>query len=704
MSDITLPRHVKQVNTTDYTVDTNKIILLQGLSDQTKKAIIEGKLISNSLYPLIYDSKCNTPSIDVRSIQFYKEAIENPEIYKNLDAELKAYFHLGIRDLFYAANEGILQDVELVKAVIELIDIDDENGSHISIAPNSYKLTPYPTRQNIAMRFISYKIEDEFVDKFFIKKGQYKIAFVDPTDLSFHNFENIIDLDVLFRKKDFEFKITNFNKVDNEGIFTFNLVGNDNIKTLTDIDGLGFYSSLGNSAQRGGKRLIFNSEELSKQLSTAVRQLNCPELLNNFEFVNYIFRYNKFSPNDKKFSNHYDSPFHDRTKKLVSKYTVIFYLTGGKGDPVLSIEDKFKLDHVDIGQGIYGIIFDQKYQHEGKAYLDNDKIFLRTEIIHSYAKGDIENYPGVAETFNIACYMAKQSIFNKELDNYVCELFNKVAITRLNMSKNLPEYYFLHKCFKEINFITNGNDYFFCNNVTQQAAAIIILMDYFNAIKDGLNFNKLCKTDIFVFKNEDNNEEVYKKILDGMMHVLVDLNKANASITIHTDNFLFENNNFRKLGTFSTDSTYCCGSHYTTDFIPLRCSSVATGLRDKNKETLKELEKYSVMIFDAEVKLDPCGIEVKDDHILINGEIPTIHFAGDYEDSCWNYDNSTQYIYSNPVTVEGYQHLPPIHYLVKDKVTHYRIDLFNSNFMRKDEKQTTFWGAKANRGRSDQNN
>jgi hypothetical protein len=530
------------------------------------------------------------------------------------------------------------------------------------------------------------------------KKGILKIGFVDPLDLSYHNFENIIDLDSIFKKKPLNLEIKNFKNVDNEDIYTFNLARSEDNNILNELDKFGFYAPPINSTQRGGKRFIFSSNDLSRKLTNCFKQLDCPEF-EKLEFVNYVFRYNKFSPNDKKFSNHLDSPYHDRTRKHISKYTLILYLTEGKSDPVLSFGDKYKIDQIDNTEGITGIIFDQKYQHEGKAFIDNDKIFIRSELVYNYDKNDLSYYTAVAESFNIACYMTRQSLYNKELSNYASELFDKVAISRLNLTKYIPEYYFLQKCYKEINYITNGNDYWFCNNIKPAAAAIIILLDYFNGLIDAdLNFNKLCKTDTFVFKDEDNSVEFYTKVLQGMMDILVDLNKKLEDKTIDIENFMFENNDYKQIGKFSTDSYYCCGYHYSTEFDPLRNSSVTADYREKTEETVKKLKEFSVVIFDKEVKLDLTLIAVKDNYILITGEIPTIHFAGEYEDSCWNNDCVTNYICSNYVRTEGYQNIPPIHYSVREKVIHYRIDMFNSNYIRRTYDEMNLWTVRAAKG------
>src|SRR5581483_3146626 len=100
-----------------------------------------------------------------------------------------------------------------------------------------------------------------------------------------------------------------------------------------------------------------------------------------------------------------------------------------------------------------GIIFDQQYEHEGNCYLDNDKIFLRSELI--YYEPNLEYNSEAAKLFNISCYLTKQSIFNKEINHYSNDLFNQAVKFRYHLSPSLIHIPLFHKQYNNIDYITN---------------------------------------------------------------------------------------------------------------------------------------------------------------------------------------------------------------------------------------------------------
>jgi hypothetical protein len=214
-------------------------------------------------------------------------------------------------------------------------------------------------------------------------------VFVDPEELSYHNFENIIRLDSWFDRKKEETKDIQFEMKDmvqiqsDKAVYTFKLGGSlDVLKELHELD---LYAKPLNASTRGGKRAIFHSSALSKALTEAIRNSDFLESLKalrvdeeetsqqedkkakkakakkdkrrakkkaknkkekkaeqskSFAFVNYVFRLNRFLPKDAKFETHRDTPYYDATRRQVSKYTLIIYLTGGRGDPfALKVSD-----------------------------------------------------------------------------------------------------------------------------------------------------------------------------------------------------------------------------------------------------------------------------------------------------------------------------------------------------------------------------
>jgi len=277
-----------------------------------------------------------------------------------------------------------------------------------------------------------------------------------------------------------------------------------------------------NSSSRGGKRFIFDSSNLGDALTETIKNSkdiqSIPKIADNFELVNYIFRYNKFAANDKKFLNHYDTPFFDRIFHHYSKYTLILYLTNGTANPVLRFNqgkgidnkdtnDDITIEKIENSTGVTAVLFDQKYEHEGKAFIDSEKIFLRTELIHKFKDNDFDYDDEATKIFNVACYMTKQSLFNKELNAYSSDCFNQSSLLRLNLAKQFDLKYLL-KTYEGINFITDGNDFWFLKDLSLKEAAIITVLDYFNAFQKGLDYNNILQKCEIVTDNINKSENI----------------------------------------------------------------------------------------------------------------------------------------------------------------------------------------------------
>ena len=173
-------------------------------------------------------------------------------------------------------------------------------------------------------------------------------------------------------------------------------------------------------------------------------------------------------------------------------------------------EGQIKIDKIESEEGIKGFIFDQKYEHEGKSFLDTDKIFLRSELIFEYEEGELDFRSYVSKQFNIACYMTKQSVFNNELEEYASQCFNQAAETRLNVINQNPkvsEDLLLYKEYNKVGFLTNGYDYWFTNDVTLIDASIYVVLDYFNCKFDSKDhFNKLTYNKVIRLKTKNMNK------------------------------------------------------------------------------------------------------------------------------------------------------------------------------------------------------
>jgi len=502
-------------NLKEYTWYQEKIFVHESLQYDLLmlQNVFEGKIISPHVYPLIFDHKSPQKEISLRSIQFYREVQSDTSLYHSLTPDEKGYFLIGMRDMFIAACRDMLtqDEKDILTDIVNLIDPKDSCIIYKTI--NNIDIAPYPTASHKMVRFIDEKAENTILDECFVRNELgLLIGFVDPRDLSFHNFENIVNLDSMFKTQE-DFPITNFKADPLYEVYTFDL--NDKSNTLLSLDKCGLYTQPINKLSRGGERFIFASKVFGNSLTNTLNKyISHDHLMNNqFRFVNYVFRYNKFKPGDRKFTSHFDTPYHDPTRRHYSKYTLILYLTPGTADPVLNIhKGKVKIDSIENTGLVKGVIFDQRYEHEGKSFIDSDKIFLRTELIYEYPKTKkINMNEEISRKFNIACYMTKQSVFQPELEKYASDCFNQVAQARIDLSKaNLTNDVLIFKKYKGYSFITNGYDYWFLKNVSLKDAGIVAILDYFNCkYERNEPFNKLTFDSVVKLDHLDDVGQVF---------------------------------------------------------------------------------------------------------------------------------------------------------------------------------------------------
>lgn len=204
------------------------------------------------------------------------------------------------------------------------------------------------------------------------------MAFCNPQDLCYHNFEHVVPLDGPFAEMPpVQAKIvTSIDacEIGKSKVFSFSLAGNcDALLTLKRWES--FLPPV-NEDQRGGHRLIFRSPTLASRLTEALRHQH--RNLPDFDFVNEVFRLNKFQPTDAQFDSHYDLPYVDNIHSRRSRYTLLLYLSGGKGDPGVIRIGEYMVPQV---EELQCILFHQSMEHEGWPFVEGDKLFLRTELV-----------------------------------------------------------------------------------------------------------------------------------------------------------------------------------------------------------------------------------------------------------------------------------------------------------------------------------
>ncbi|RJO73398.1 hypothetical protein D5S18_19405 [Nocardia panacis] len=355
----------------------------------------------------------------------------------------------------------------------------------------------HPTARFKAVRFVEAEHIDVGVRELFARPGaapRLAAVFVDPCELSLRTFENILPLDYLFA--DAELTLTGRHEFA-DGAYTFALELPEATRaSLEGLDSLGLYVPPLNAATRGGDRFIFHSARLADALTAAVSEA-LP--LAGFSHVNPVFRCNRFEPGDANFHRHRDTPYYDAAHSHISRYTVLLYLTGGSGEPALDLIGGAALDEI---EACTCVIFDQRYEHEGAPYRDGRKVFLRTELI--FTDPAVEHDPRIAALFGKACYLTGESVFAPELARHADAYYNEVAAAhwRGPAPGTTPEP-FLHKQFRGRDFVTNGYDFWFADDLSLPECAAITLLDYFNCGIGESTFRAECAAEVIHAENSD---------------------------------------------------------------------------------------------------------------------------------------------------------------------------------------------------------
>jgi len=507
--------------------------------------------LASRFHPLIFDhdSSSNSKARRLRSLPFLKALAsggsesETQNEYNRLDPGEKRLVGLAIRDLFLASTRGLLEygeDEELLRKVVEAVD--DTVGC---VSLRGMTVSFYPSASFKMAKFV------EGLESFLEEKEKYfaqvmdtpklYMVFVDPRELSYHNFENIVPIDSWIEAQTEAAAAALATRLGNVAevqpgvdIWTAKLQGPETstelIKRLSNLD---LYVSPLNKTTRGGKRFIFHSTHLSKALTAAVTesglitQLAGGKFANSeFAFVNYVFRCNHFTPDDAKFSTHRDTPYFDGMRRQVSRYTLLLYLSEGSNERgVLSINTDTNNEANEVTfneiEAFTCIVFDQKHEHQGYPFISTDKNFLRTELVFNINDDDgniSHGHTQIASLFSEACYMLGQSIFDKDLEKNAHECFERANSLHWNTSTpskpGAPASVYLYKQYKGFRFLTNGYNYWFSRpkgceprsgteskSGTRPKAeeslidcAMLAVLDYFNVKLGGSPFRSMCRS------------------------------------------------------------------------------------------------------------------------------------------------------------------------------------------------------------------
>jgi hypothetical protein len=589
---------------------------------------------------------------------------KNNLLYDQLSHTEKINVAVQIRNFLYGFNPVKQEDKDIL---IKLIDLIDDN-LYEQLEGYLY-FSPFPTKNRKCIKYVNKVFTNTIYQRV---DDIFTMIFVNFEDLQYHNFENILNFDH-YIDKDIEFAMNEIGHCA-DGIYQFKL---KDTEQLLQLDQKNMYAVPLNNQMRGGKRVIFQSFNLQKSLTSFFKKFINEIDTSDHDFIstNSVFRLNHFTPSDKKFSAHYDTPYSDINRSTFSKYTVLIYLTGGKNDSVLKIGNH----EIKEIQPNTMIMFDQKYEHEGYPYADNDKVFIRTELL--YYMPDYQFNSQIARLFNIACYATKESVLHEEMQQYSNDVFNHIAKMRYKITQdNINTKYFLKNIF-DVYFITNGNDYWFHKKVPLSVISIIILIDYFNA------------------KIKETNHKVQSIMLDQeKMDNVSDKQICQSLESVQENEFdgldKFQEVNKRFSGNICKDcdseldvtETYCCKYCCNPNTAQYDIEELREKIQEKYISDVLE-DECTLFIFDNEMYINKDNINILPNVIKFNKYIKkSINFAACYGE-CYNSD---EYIKEKDLKehIELFT-FPDIQYTMNETGYKLSIDMFNNGFIYNETQQTT---------------
>ena len=546
--------------------------------------------------------------------------------------------------------------------------VANENGEAI-VEIDGLSVSYHPTSRFKALRFLEAKHIDESVRQLFarpiLKMPQLAAAFVDPEEFSFRSFENILPLDRLFGEE-LGIELNEQKKLGasrRASGYAYSLQLSESARgALLGLDDLGLYTEPLNAASRGGKRFIFHCARLAETLTAAVAGALPKGWSKGFSHVNPVFRCNRFEPGDAKFASHVDTPYYDASRKQASKLTMLIYLTGGRGTPALAIDGGVALEQIDP---MTCVIFPQHLEHEGTAFEDGDKVFLRTELV--YEDHELVHEPRIAQLFAKATYLTGESVFAPELAAHTHELYDRAAKAHWGASPDAPSSEpYIVKRFRGVGFMTNGYDFWFAKGtVSLEECAALALLDVLNCKVAGESFRKQCETE--VVELSDSPSELVVKLLGAPAR------HEPLFAELATD-MLFPDLE-------EDDDQLCCPFHVTgpSAWRPERCSDVVGFYAGAQLFAQHRIDGAPIKVMGQEIFLDPSKFDIVGDkiHVRANQGLAPVNFA-----ACWN-DGSVEASHVDvETTVDALQMIvPPIPFRDLGDSYHLMFDFFRNAWM-----------------------
>jgi hypothetical protein len=574
---------------------------------------------------------------------------------------------IELRDRFFALSTGkpSADEVARYRALVDAIDPEP------AAVLEGLGIAWHPSARHKAVRFVDAERIDAGVRELFARPSEaaphLAAVFVDPRELSFRTFENIVPLDRLFEGEPLELALAERKKLaKNAYSFELRLPAGTRAR-LERLDELGLYVPPLNAVSRGGERFIFHSALLAEALTAAVGKAMPPSLLGGFSHVNPVFRCNRFEPGDAKFHRHHDTPYYDAARQQVSRYTVLIYLTGGSASPALDITGRAALDTI---EALTCVIFEQRYEHEGAPYRDGRKVFLRTELV--FTDPEVTHDPEIAALFSKACYWTGESVFLPELARRADEYYNRVAAAHWSgLGPGAAREPFVHKEHRGVHFVANGHDFWFARSdgLSLAECAAITLLDYFNCKLGDTPFRAQCRTQVIEAKDA----AWIPAFLEGKRG-----ESAIPAIPAIDKAALFP-------APEQPDGT-CCPFHSSGEFDATRNSDIVDLYARAQTFAKAHITPAPIVMLGQDVLLDPDKFVIEDNRIHVLGKqaLAPVNFA-----ACWNAGGSPDN-YIDVAARVGVLHLlvPPILFTEAAGCYHLQFDFFRNSWMVKHQEAT----------------
>lgn len=571
-----------------------------------------------------------------------------------------AFFALAARERRSGAAEAARPspEAEALRRAVEQVEAEPVGRV------DGLAISPFPTARLTAVRFFDAQLLPEGAGALFARPSPQVpllAGFVDPAALSLRTYENIVPLDRLFEGVTLDLRLSDGAQAAAPEVQRFALqAGAAARDALLRLDDLGLYVPPLNAAARGGARFIFHSALLAESLTQAVRAGVDAARLRGFSHVNPVFRCNRFAPGDEKFHEHRDTPYFDAARGHVSRYTLLLYLTPGSGRPALSVAGAPVLTQV---EGFTCVILDQRAPHEGRAFEDSVKVFLRSELIFEDAA--VTHDPAIAAAFARACYLTGEGLFTPALARAADPIYERVARAHWEGIASLgttPEP-FLHKSFRGAHFVTNGHDTWFPRQpLSLVECAALTLLDHFNCEVGGVPFRAACTREVVVAPEPG---------LAWILRLLAAHDAPRAEP-------LFAALDKEALLPPPEEVDQVCCPFHRQDFEPTRHAEVVDLYERAQAFVRARLLPAPVLMMGEEVFLDPARFVVAGGmiHVLSERALAPVNFA-----ACWNFGGSPGNYLGVEETVTALQPLvPPILYTESADGYHLCFDFFRNGW------------------------